>query len=186
MPDFLKLGTKQQKISLALISPRCKASVQPTEKSDSYTYRLPFVPASFTWAVPSKNKTQHDSVDVTIMRNTYCYKSITNVELQIFETLGKQTLNKSWTWTSFTSVKLDRVPEFIVIAYSGISKNLKHPIRRIFRSLKTIAAILNMSSEDAPQTLLFGDPSNWCHESWSRWKKAWLKATNFWGDSAML
>ena len=37
-----------------------------------------------------------------------------------------------------------------------------------------------MSSEEGRQTLLFWDPSNWCHESWSHWKRLGWKQ-QIWG-----
>ena len=124
MPDFLALGTEQQKIRLvdvgptALISPLCKPSVQPTEKK---------------LRRPSKNKTQHDSVDVTVeswetpIGEQRCklphdiqnFQEIQQniIHIQIFETfslpflpspnplylftLSKRVaaiLNNSWTW----------------------------------------------------------------------------------------
>lgn len=44
--------------------------------------------------------------------------------------------------------------------------------------------ILNLSFEDAPQTLLFWDASHRCHESWSH-LKCLVERNKFWGYSSM-
>ena len=163
MPDFLALGTEQQKIRLvdvgptALISPLCKPSVQPTEKK---------------LRRPSKNKTQHDSVDVTV---------------ESWETpIGEQRCKLPHDIQNFHEIQQNIIHIQIFETFSLPFLPSPNPLylslcqNELRRSWTTLEHELGR----CPTDLLFWDPSKWCHESWSLTeKKAWLKATNL-GETA--